>query len=127
MSENPLAGISVPSMKLIAKKVVADMAENTLNLSNALARKRLESHIEHVLSCEMEFTLRAAIENAVSKSLKHVFRLMDDPDYQAKRALARVAARKQANIRREERKDREREARMNYSRWKFDVSKVPIQ
>ena len=125
--DNPMAGIRVPSLRNIALSVVGNMSSGILDLSSPLQRDRLTNYIERALQIEMDVRLKRAIEAAVARALKHLFRLMRDSDYQEKRRKARVASMKVSAERRAKKKQEEAEARMNYSRRRFDVSKERIQ
>ena len=124
--DNPMAGIRVPSLRDIALSVVGNMSSGILDLS-PLQRGRLTNYIEQALQIEMDGRLKRAIEDATARALQHLFRLMRDPGYQEKRRKARAAYMKVSMERRAKKKQEEAEARMNYSRRRFDVSKERIQ
>jgi hypothetical protein len=124
--DNPMAGIRVPSLRNIALSVVGNMSSGILDLS-PLQRGRLTNYIEQALQIEMDGRLKRAIEDATARALQHLFRLMRDPGYQEKRRKARAAYMKVSMERRAKKKQEEAEARMNYSRRRFDVSKERIQ
>src|ERR1039457_1995289 len=120
--DNPMAGIRVPSLRNIALSVVGNMSSGILDLSSPLQRDRLTNYIERALQIEMDVRLKRAIEAAVARALKHLFRLMRDSDYQEKRRKARVASMKVSAERRAKKKQEEAEARMNLTRRSASAS-----
>lgn len=93
MSNNPLAGISVPSAKAIADEVMSHFGTAVLDLSKPLARERLRKHIEFCLSRTIDMNLERAMTLATEKAIRHVFSLMRNPNYQEDRAKRQKANR----------------------------------
>jgi hypothetical protein len=128
MVDNPLAGISIPSLCDIAEEVVGRMGTSKIDLSNPLQRRRLKDYIEQALGMAINFELERALQAASSKAVTHVFRVMRDADYQAKRRLAAVARAARRVEAKQKKAEAEREARMDYSRRQIKpVEKEIIQ
>lgn len=112
VSNNPLAGLSVPSATELADRAVAMLGTGQLDLSNRLWRQRLKNVLERVLECAMR-DLQGVLLQGQEKAIRHVFALMEDADYQnarAKRQKASLMRRKElAKQREDERAARRRE------------------
>jgi len=126
VSDNPLAGLRVPSASELADEAVELLGIGTVDLSNKLWRERLRAVLEHVIGHAMG-TVEAALLSSQEKAVRHVFRLMEDPTYQDRRA----ARRKVAKERRIERMKKQAEdlaaARMEHQKKKLEVVKTPTQ
>src|ERR1035438_8670347 len=121
MADNPLSGISIPSLKGIAEEVVERMGEGVIDLRNPMQRQRLRDYIERSLEMSMQFGLERAIQKATERAVAHVFRVMRDADYQEKRRKLREIRAKNMAENKKRSEDAKREARMDYTRRKLDV------
>lgn len=125
MSDNPLSGISIPSLVDVADEVVGRMGEGTIDLRNPMQRQRLKRFIEQAIDSALKFKLEHALEKATARAIDHVFQVMRDADYQEKR---RKRAAERVKIREEKRKRADaaaREARMDYSKRAIKPAKGP--
>jgi hypothetical protein len=127
MSDNPLAGISIPSSHDIAERTVEMMGIATVDLANPLQRRRLITILEEYLSLALRFELERAIKATTERAVEHVFKVMRDIEYQDKKRNSRERRQKQQAEKREQKKIVAREARMDYSRRNLEVSKTTIQ
>lgn len=127
MSENPLAGISIPSLRDIVEQAIGRMGIATIDLANPLQRGRLVSYLEQSLGLAINLELERAIEAATKRAVTHVFRVMRDAEYQEKKKRHQEKRRKDRAEQREKKQAAEREARMDYSRQKLQVSKATVQ
>lgn len=121
MSENPLAGLSVPSPKEMAAEIVSRMGSGPVDLSNPLRRLQLVHFIEESLERALDWRLAPAVRGAVDKAVDHVFRLMKDPGYQEKRRRYYATAKIRRAEARKKKAEAERIARMAYSRGRLQV------
>jgi hypothetical protein len=122
MSENPLSGISVSSVKDIAEGVVERLSSSTLDLANPLQRKRLQDYIEHQLNAAISFELEHALQAASGKAITHIFRLMRDSDYQKKRKQNRVYRAKLRLEKKRKIEEAARQSRMDCSRKQIKIA-----
>ena len=127
MADNPLSGISIPSLKGIAEEVVERMGEGVIDLRNPMQRQRLRDYIERSLEMSMQFGLERAIQKATERAVAHVFRVMRDADYQEKRRKLREIRAKNMAENKKRSEDAKREARIDYTRRQLDVSKATVQ
>lgn len=129
MSENPLSGLSVPSVKALAAEIVSRIRPGVLDLSNPLQRQRLANYLEYALGMALNLEVRSTLSKATERAIAHVFRLMDDPDYQEKRRRRLAESRKVKAERREKERAAqelvERNARMDYSKGRLQKAEVP--
>ncbi len=125
--DNPLAGLSIPGLRDLCARAVGRLGIESIDLANPMQREQLIRYLEQGLGMALDSQLERALEAATSRAITHVFRVMRDVDYQEKRKKYRAAGRKAAAERREQRKAADREARMDYSRRKLEVSKGTIQ
>jgi hypothetical protein len=112
--ENPLKGLSVPSVEEIAEEIIGHFGIATIDLADQKQRQRFHQYLSHELRSVIRRRLVRAIERACSKAVKHVIQLMDDTRYQELRALRAEAAKERAKERAEKRSretQAEREAR----------------
>lgn len=96
--DNPLAGLSVPSLEWAVSEAVGRLG-GTLDLNLAKDRQRLIGALVRSLGLEFRWYLARAFEKACGKACEHVAALMEDEDYQAKRS----AAQRQRHERRKQR------------------------
>lgn len=127
MSDNPLAGLRIPSMNDIVDAAIDRIGDRIIDLGNPLQRRRLKSYIASGLSLAFQCELERALQAATQMALKHVFRIMDDPDYQEKRKRYRAKRAVDRKIEREKKAEADRQARMDYSRRKLNVEKETVQ
>jgi hypothetical protein len=127
MSDNPLAGLKIPSLEQIVEQAVSYLGIRTVDLANPLERRRFKDRLEQCLSMALDFKLKRALEAATERAVEHVFRVMKDAEYQEKRHKHREKRRKASAEKREQREEQERQARMDYSRKKLEIKKATIQ
>ena len=127
MADNPLSGISIPSLKDIADEVVGRMGEGVIDLRNPMQRQRLKNYIEQAIGMSMQFGLERATKKAAELAVGHVFQVMRDADYQEKRRKRREATAKNLAENRKRSEDAKREARMDYTKRRLDISKATVQ
>src|ERR1035438_1187815 len=125
MADNPLSGISIPSLKGIAEEVVERMGEGVIDLRNPMQRQRLRDYIERSLEMSMQFGLERAIQKATERAVAHVFRVMRDADYQEKRRQRLACAAKKRLETKRQREEAAREARMDYSKRALKQATTP--
>jgi hypothetical protein len=99
MSDNPLAGLSVPSVAELVEYVMTTIGTATIDLSNQVQRDKLRLLLSVSLERTIQFGLQEALEKATGKAVSHVLALMRDPAYQK----ARKARRKETLKRNRER------------------------
>ena len=127
MSDNPLSGLQIPSLKDIADEVVERMGSGVIDLANPLQRKRLKDYIEQAVGMAVTFELERALHAATDRAITHVFNVMRDENYQEKKRTRRIAAQAKRLEARKQKDIAEREARMDYSKSHLEVSKRTIQ
>jgi hypothetical protein len=123
---NPLAGISVPSWLDIATKVVAHFGHGVIDLANPIQRDRLRRFLEQVMEMEVEFSLRTAIEAAISRSIDHTFKVMHDEDYQEKKRAAALVRKQKRAVKQKQAEELEHQARMESTKKQVEVTKTII-
>lgn len=124
---NPFAGLSIPSLSDIVEQAVGRMGIAIIDLGNPLQRQRLMKYLEQGLSMALQFELERSLSAATNRAITHVFRIMRDADYQEKKRKSREASRQKRAVVKEKRQAAEREARMDYSRRKLEISKATVQ
>jgi hypothetical protein len=127
MTDDPLAGLRIPSLRDLCEKAVGRMGIATIDLTNPLQRARLIGYLEQGLGIALNYELERALEAATSRAVTHVFRVMRDAEYQEKRRKYREGRAKKRAEERSRKKAAEREARMDYSRRNLEVSKGTVQ
>lgn len=81
MSDNPLAGLQIPSTQDIARRVVERMGAGVIDLRHPINRERLRNFIAQQLDMALQFELERALSAATDRALRHVFATMRDPEY----------------------------------------------
>lgn len=127
MSDNPLAGVPIPSLSDIVESAVERLGDGVVDLSNKLQKDRLREWLVHTLDCAITSELERAINISMNKAVTHVFRVMRDEHYQAKRKRRLEESRKQRALKREKREAQERKERMLNSRARLKVETPTIQ
>jgi hypothetical protein len=101
--DNPLAGISVPSVEELIDRAIAHLGTNgIIDLSNASQRLRLRDALVRTFGCEMRWRFAKAFQQASERAISHVVKLSVDPEYQEKKAAARERSRADAKKRKVE-------------------------
>jgi hypothetical protein len=124
MSANPLAGLRVPSVEELADEAISLLGTGTVDLSNHLWRQRLRNVLQRVIGNAM-MNVEAALLSSQEKSVRHVFRLMEDPNYQENRAKRLKAGKERRAQREEERRKQLETERAAHQRKKLEVVEVP--
>lgn len=125
MSENPLGGLRVPSVAELSERAVAMLGQGVIDLRNPLQRQRLRNALGTVLGAVLD-EIEAALVGSQEKAVKHVFRLMANPDYQAKRTK-RLKERREQRLEREQQREAERVATARAKMAAVKPEKVVIQ
>lgn len=127
MADNPLAGLSIPSISDIVEGVMTGLGGGIFDLSHPLQRSRLKKLIENSLRMILEIEVKHALQAATERAVAHVFKVMEDAEYQEKKRVNREKRRLKSMERKHKREEAEREARMDYSKKNLKVSKPTIQ
>lgn len=124
--ENPLAGISIPSLTGMVDDVVEQLGRRQIDLSNGLERQRLKQYLVQGIDYAFKFQLEDALHKATDKAVTHVFRVMRDEEYQRKRAEA-SERRKTGRLQRAAEKEKEAQAeRMELQKKRLQSVKAPM-
>lgn len=124
-SDNPLAGLRIPSARSIADEVMNAIGHRVIDLSHPLNRERMRDVIEHWIVLALERGLETALTAATERAVGHVFRTMRDADYQEKKREWLALARKRKQEQRAVKDAAAREARMDYSKKRIETVNVP--
>ena len=128
MSDNPLAGVSIPSVADIVRKAVDDLGGGVIDLRNPLQRQRLRDRLEQSINHGLQWELERAITAVTEKAVRHVFAVTRDSAYQDKRRRYYEKRKEQRMIAKAKQEEMERQVRrMDYSKQKLVVSKTTVQ
>jgi len=102
--ENPLKGLSVPSVGEMADYILNQCGIATIDLANAEQRQRFRKLLVSLIGRVLRWELQDPLEKAACKAVAHVLSLMEDPNYQEHRKQRRVASLERRRERDAERK-----------------------
>jgi hypothetical protein len=126
MADNPLAGLSIPSLDEIVDEVMSLLPKSTIDLGNAIMRDRVRQVLFRGLNNRMD-TLHDAVEKSATKAVSHVFKTMLDPQYQEKRAKRRKGNTERRLVHLQERAKQEADARIALTKQKLQIVKTPTE
>lgn len=92
MNENPLSGVSIPSAKELAGRIIDQFGSVKIDLSNPMHRERFRELLTKTIGWNLD-RIQTALLQTHEKAIHHVFNLIKDPAYQDKRMKRQKARR----------------------------------
>lgn len=90
--ENPLKGLSVPSVAEMVQMVMQSFGIATIDLAKPEDREKFQKALHSSLERVLRWELQEPLEKATSKAVAHVLSLMGNQNYQELRKMRQAAS-----------------------------------